>query len=51
MKGRGPETIVGLVNIGVFEDAKTQYTEQGIKMFENLYYGDQLYDSEEKKQV
>ncbi|MBO6263532.1 MAG: nucleotidyl transferase AbiEii/AbiGii toxin family protein, partial [Clostridia bacterium] len=50
MEGRGPETLVGLVNISVFEDAKAHYIEHGIEIFENLYYGDQVYDSEEENE-
>lgn len=50
MEGRGPETLVGLDNIGVFEEAKEYYSKHGIKSFENLYYGEQLYDSKEKNE-
>ncbi len=50
MEGRGPETLVGLENIGVFEEAKEYYAKHGIKSFENLYYGEQLYDSKEKNE-
>ena len=50
MKGRGPETLVGLINISVFEDAKEHYAKHGIKTFENLYYSDQVYDSEDKNE-
>ena len=50
MKGRGPETLVGLTDIGVFEDAKAYYAKHGVKTFANLYYGDQVYDSEEENE-
>lgn len=50
MKGRGPETLVGLTYIGVYEDAKEHYAKHGIKTFENLYYGDQVYDGEEENE-
>ncbi|MBR1676885.1 MAG: hypothetical protein IJ706_06230 [Clostridia bacterium] len=37
MKGRGPETLVGLTDIGVFEDEKAYYAKHGVKTFANLY--------------
>ena len=50
MEGRGPETLVGLTDIGVFEEAKAHYAKGGVKTFENLYYGDQVFDGEEENE-
>lgn len=39
-----------MTDIGVFEEAKAHYAKRGVKTFENLYYGDQVYDSEEENE-
>lgn len=50
MRGRGPETLIGLTDIGVLEDARDYFAKRGLKSFENLYYGDQVYESTEENE-
>ena len=45
---RGPETLVGLRYISVFEEAREHYKSRPDSHFEDLYYGNRVLSSEEK---
>ena len=46
MKGRGPESLTGLGDIEVFEKTKAACAKRA--SFERLYYGEQIFNDEEK---
>lgn len=46
MRGRGPESLRGLNDIGVYEDAKKIFSKNN--NFEKLYYGEKVFKEEEK---